>query len=112
MPLKMHQRITAKRSWVMMNQISMTAITATMILWPQRHFTVTHCSGIIAAARNNKKGVDGIADNVRIMMIRAVPDGDEHDKDIANAIRYAVDNGAKIVSMTVSEKIFLLKSNG
>jgi cell wall-associated protease len=63
-------------------------------------FHGTHCAGIIAAARNNGKGVDGIADNVRIMMVRAVPDGDEHDKDIANAIRYAVDNGAQIISMS------------
>ncbi len=60
----------------------------------------THCSGIIGAVRNNGVGVDGIADNVRIMMVRAVPDGDEHDKDIANAIRYAVDNGAQIISMS------------
>jgi len=60
----------------------------------------THCSGIIAAARGNGKGMDGVADNVRIMMVRAVPDGDEHDKDIANAIRYAVDNGAQIISMS------------
>jgi cell wall-associated protease len=63
-------------------------------------FHGTHCAGIIAAARNNGKGVDGVADNVRIMALRAVPDGDEHDKDIANAIRYAVDNGAKIISMS------------
>ncbi|MEO5942877.1 MAG: S8 family peptidase [Ferruginibacter sp.] len=63
-------------------------------------FHGTHCSGIIAAVRDNGKGVQGIADNVRIMMVRAVPDGDEHDKDIANAIRYAVDNGAKIISMS------------
>ncbi len=63
-------------------------------------FHGTHCAGIIAAARNNEKGIDGIADNVRIMMLRAVPDGDEHDKDIANAIRYAVDNGARIISMS------------
>ena len=63
-------------------------------------FHGTHCAGIIAAARDNKKGIDGIADNVRIMMIRAVPDGDEHDKDIALAIRYAVDNGAQVVSMS------------
>jgi len=63
-------------------------------------FHGTHCSGIIGAARNNQKGIDGIADNVSIMMLRAVPDGDEHDKDIANAIRYAVDNGAKIISMS------------
>jgi subtilisin family serine protease len=60
----------------------------------------THVSGIIAAARNNGKGVDGIADNVRIMMVRAVPDGDEHDKDIALAIRYAVDNGARVINMS------------
>jgi subtilisin family serine protease len=63
-------------------------------------FHGTHCSGIIGAARGNDKGIDGVADNVRIMVLRAVPDGDEHDKDIAHAIRYAVDNGAKIVSMS------------
>ncbi|MBY0536398.1 MAG: S8 family peptidase [Chitinophagaceae bacterium] len=60
----------------------------------------THVSGIIAASRGNGKGVDGIADNVKIMMLRAVPDGDEHDKDIALAIRYAVDNGAKVINMS------------
>ncbi len=60
----------------------------------------THVSGIIAAARNNGVGMDGVADNVKIMTIRAVPDGDEHDKDIALGIRYAVDNGAKIINMS------------
>lgn len=60
----------------------------------------THVSGIIAAARNNGKGMDGIADNVKIMMVRVVPDGDEHDKDIALGIRYAVDNGAKVINMS------------
>ena len=60
----------------------------------------THVAGIIAAKRNNGKGMDGIADNVKIMMIRAVPDGDEHDKDIALAIRYAVDNGARVINMS------------
>jgi subtilisin family serine protease len=49
--------------------------------------------------------MNGIADNVRIMMLRAVPDGDEHDKDIANAIRYAVDNGAKVVNMSFGKSI-------
>ena len=63
-------------------------------------FHGTHVSGIIAAARNNGLGIDGIADNVKIMMVRAVPDGDEHDKDIALAIRYAVDNGAKVINMS------------
>lgn len=60
----------------------------------------THVSGIIAASRENKKGTDGVADNVKIMTLRAVPDGDEHDKDIALAIRYAVDNGAQIINMS------------
>jgi subtilisin family serine protease len=63
-------------------------------------FHGTHVAGIIGGVRGNGKGIDGIADNVRIMMIRAVPDGDEHDKDIALAIRYAVDNGAKIINMS------------
>lgn len=63
-------------------------------------FHGTHVSGIIGAVRGNGIGMDGVADNVRIMMIRAVPDGDEHDKDIALAIRYAADNGAKVVNMS------------
>ena len=58
----------------------------------------THVAGIIAAKRNNGIGIDGVAGNVEIMVIRAVPDGDEYDKDIALAIRYAVDNGAKIIN--------------
>ena len=60
----------------------------------------THVSGIIGAVRGNGLGIDGVADNVKIMMLRAVPDGDEHDKDIALAIRYAVDNGASIINMS------------
>lgn len=58
----------------------------------------THVSGIIAAKRNNGIGMDGVANNVEIMVLRAVPDGDEYDKDIALAIRYAVDNGAKVIN--------------
>jgi cell wall-associated protease len=60
----------------------------------------THVAGIIAASRNNGKGIDGVAGNVQIMMLRAVPEGDERDKDIALAIRYAVDNGARIINMS------------
>ena len=60
----------------------------------------THVTGIIAASRNNGIGMDGIADNVKVMMLRAVPNGDEYDKDIALAIRYAVDNGAKVINMS------------
>jgi cell wall-associated protease len=58
----------------------------------------THVAGIIAQKRNNKLGGDGIANNVEIMPVRAVPNGDEYDKDIALAIRYAVDNGAKVIN--------------
>lgn len=60
----------------------------------------THVAGIIGAKRNNSIGVNGVADNVKIMSIRVVPNGDERDKDVANGIRYAVDNGAKIVNMS------------
>nr|WP_315815628.1 S8 family serine peptidase [Paraflavitalea speifideiaquila] len=74
-------------------------------------FHGTHVAGIIGAVRNNGKGMDGVADNVRIMMIRAVPDGDEHDKDIALAIRYAVDNGARIINMSFG-KDFSPQKNG
>tara|TARA_R110000868_G_scaffold96341_4_gene265040 strand:+ start:354 stop:2009 length:1656 start_codon:yes stop_codon:yes gene_type:complete len=58
----------------------------------------THVAGIIAAQRGNGKGVDGVANNVAIMSVRAVPNGDEYDKDIALGIRYAVDNGAKVIN--------------
>lgn len=66
------------------------------------HFArhATHVAGIIAASRNNGKGMDGIANNVIIMPVKAVPDGDERDKDVALAIRYAVDNGAEIINMS------------
>ena len=58
----------------------------------------THVAGIIAAERNNGKGMNGVANKVEIMAVRAVPDGDEYDKDVALAIRYAVDNGAKVIN--------------
>lgn len=63
-------------------------------------FHGTHVAGIIAANRNNNIGIKGVADNVRIMTVRCVPDGDERDKDVANAIYYAVDNGASVINMS------------
>jgi cell wall-associated protease len=60
----------------------------------------THVAGIIAAVRNNNIGMNGVANNVQIMVVRVVPSGDERDKDVANGIRYAVDNGAKIINMS------------
>lgn len=60
----------------------------------------THVGGIVGAVRDNGIGMNGIADNVKLMSVRAVPDGDERDKDVANAIRYAVDNGASIINMS------------
>jgi subtilisin family serine protease len=60
----------------------------------------THVAGIIAAERNNSLGANGIAGNVKIMAIRNTPNGDEYDKDVALGIRYAVDNGAKIINMS------------
>ena len=66
----------------------------------------TGVAGLIAAVRGNGIGIDGVAPNtpghtvVRIMSIRTVPNGDERDKDVANAIRYAVDNGARVINMS------------
>ena len=60
----------------------------------------THVSGIIGAIRGNDLGGDGVAENVKIMVLRAVPNGDEFDKDIALAVRYAVDNGAEVINMS------------
>ena len=58
----------------------------------------THVSGIIAS---QKTGQDPFA---KIMCLRAVPnEGDERDKDIGNAIRYAVDNGADIINMSAGK---------
>ena len=60
----------------------------------------THVSGIIGANRANKLGILGVANHVSIMSIRVVPQGDERDKDVANGIRYAVDNGARVINMS------------
>jgi cell wall-associated protease len=60
----------------------------------------THVAGIIAADRENGIGINGVGNNVRIMCIRVVPEGDERDKDVANGIRYAVDNGARVINMS------------
>lgn len=67
-------------------------------------FHGTHVAGIIGADRTNNIGIKGIADNVKIMSVRCVPDGDERDKDVANAIIYAVDNGAQIINMSFGKK--------
>ena len=69
----------------------------------------THVAGIIAANRKNEIGSKGIADNVKIMSVRAVPNGDERDKDVANAILYAVDNGAQIINMSFGKSTSPLK---
>jgi len=66
----------------------------------------THVAGIIGAKRDNGRGIDGVADNVRIMMLGAVPSGgDERDKDVANSIRYAVENGAKVINMSFGKRM-------
>lgn len=64
----------------------------------------THVAGIVAANRMNDKGVKGVANAVKIMSVRIVPDGDEHDKDVALGIRYAVDNGAKIINTSFGKR--------
>ena len=66
----------------------------------------THVSGIIAGLPHGDEAQYGVAHKVaKIMTVRAVPDGDERDKDVANAIRYAVDNGAKILNMSFGKAV-------
>lgn len=65
----------------------------------------THVAGIIGAQRNNGTGMDGVADNVELMLLGAIPNGDENDKDVALAIRYAVDNGARIINMSFGKRV-------
>ncbi|GAB3028251.1 S8 family peptidase [Spirosoma pulveris] len=66
----------------------------------------SHVAGIIAARRGNGKGIDGVADNVQIMPVSVVPaNGDERDKDVANGIRYAVENGAKVINMSFGKRL-------
>jgi cell wall-associated protease len=65
----------------------------------------THVAGIIGADRSNEVGIRGVSGEVRIMVIRAVPNGDERDKDIANAIRYAAEHGAKIINMSFGKSL-------
>jgi cell wall-associated protease len=64
----------------------------------------SHVSGIIGAVRNNGIGIDGVADHVKIINVRAIPNGDERDKDVANAIIYAVDQGARIINMSFGKR--------
>jgi cell wall-associated protease len=74
-------------------------------IWAGPNLHGTHVAGIIGAARNNGKGIDGIADAAYLMCVRCTSDGDEYDKDIASAIRYAVDNGAKVINMSFGKSL-------
>lgn len=69
------------------------------------YFHGTHVGGIIGATRDNGIGMDGIAGAVQLMGVRVVPNGDEHDKDVALGIRYAVDNGAQIINMSFGKRV-------
>lgn len=71
----------------------------------EQSFHGTMVAGFIGAVRNNGYGINGVADNVRIMAVVASPDGDEYDKDVANAILYAVNNGARIINMSFGKKL-------
>ncbi|VXB50645.1 conserved hypothetical protein [Flavobacterium sp. 9AF] len=69
----------------------------------------TEVSGVIAANRNNKKGIKGFSNNIKIMPICIANNGSEHDKDIANGIYYAVNNGAKIINMSFGKEFSIHK---
>ncbi|MGZ3777686.1 MAG: S8 family serine peptidase [Mucilaginibacter sp.] len=65
----------------------------------------TQVAGLVGAVRGNNYGIDGVADNVQLMIIKAVPNGDEYDKDVTNAIHFAVDHGAQVINMSFGKKI-------
>lgn len=69
----------------------------------------TKVSGIIASCRYNKIGTNGFSNRIKIMPLTISASGDEHDKDISNAIYYAVDNGAKIINMSFGKECSLEK---
>ena len=59
----------------------------------------THCAGNVAARGNNSIGVAGVAPNVKIMALRFISEkGQGTSADAIKAIKYAVDNGAKVLS--------------
>lgn len=60
----------------------------------------TFVAGVVAGQGVKNPQIKGVYPQARLMIVRAVPDGDEYDKDIASAIRYAVDNGAKVINMS------------
>lgn len=82
------------------NDITDTKYGNNNVIGPDKNEALhgTHVAGIVAQSRNNTLGGGGVANNVQILTVRAVPDGDEYDKDIALGIRYAVDNGAKVIN--------------
>ncbi|MFC4818512.1 S8 family serine peptidase [Flavobacterium sp. GCM10023249] len=67
----------------------------------------TEVSSIIAAKRENNLGIKGFSDNIKIMPLIVCPSGDEHDRDIALAVKYAVDNGAKVINMSFGKELSL-----
>ncbi|MBC8753557.1 S8 family serine peptidase [Kordia sp. YSTF-M3] len=67
----------------------------------------TKVASILGASRGNNIGIDGIIDSIKIMSLGVTAAGDEFDKDIALAIRYAVDNGATIINMSIGRELSL-----
>lgn len=69
----------------------------------------TKVSGIIASRRNNQIGIQGFSDNITIMPLHISASGDEHDKDISMAIRYAIDQGARVINLSIGKEFSLHK---
>jgi subtilisin family serine protease len=64
----------------------------------------THVAGIIVGQRDNGVGPDGIADNAEIMVLKTNGNIRElKDETLARAIRYAADNGAKIINISLGK---------
>jgi cell wall-associated protease len=71
-------------------------------------YHATQVSGLIAANRKNGIGINGFSDYIKILGVNMLTiGGSENDKDIALAIRYAVDNGAKVINMSFGKSLSL-----
>ncbi len=73
------------------------------MVWARGPYHGTGVASIIGGI-HNENTVDGMVQPVKLMILRVVPNGDERDKDVALAIRYAINNGADIINLSFAKK--------
>ena len=67
------------------------------------HSHGSHCAGIAASETNNSAGIAGVSWNSKILAVKVCDSGGDCPKSyVADGIKYAADNGAKIISLSLS----------